>query len=79
MEKEDARYQTLERLHERRKQVVRLHVKGIKIMQIVALSGLTYPTVKHAIDLYERGSWQALRPADRGRSKGQGRVLVNSN
>ncbi|ABM37051.1 IS630 family transposase [Polaromonas naphthalenivorans] len=75
MEKEDARYQTLERLHERRKQVVRLHKKGIKIMQIVALSGLSYPTVRRSIELYERGSWEALRPADRGRSKGQGRVL----
>jgi hypothetical protein len=32
MEKEDARYQTLEQLHERRKQVVRLHKKGIKVM-----------------------------------------------
>ena len=28
MEKEDARFQTLEQLHERRKQVVRLHRKG---------------------------------------------------
>jgi len=34
MEKENARKQTLEQLHERRKQVVRLHKKGIKIMQI---------------------------------------------
>ncbi|MFV0679978.1 hypothetical protein [Ottowia sp.] len=34
MEKEDARYQTLEQLHERRKQVVRLHNKVIKVMQI---------------------------------------------
>ena len=75
MEKEDARYQTLERLHERRKQVVRLHVKGIKIMQIVTLTGLSYPTVRRSIELYERGSWEALRPAERGRSKGQGRVL----
>ncbi len=75
MEKEDARYQTLERLHERRTQVVRLHKNGIKIMQIFTLTGLSYPTVKHSIELYERGSWVALRPADRGRSKGQGRVL----
>jgi hypothetical protein len=59
-----------------RKQVVRLHVKGMKIMQIVALCGLTYPTVKRAIDLYERGGWQTLRLADRGRGKGQGRVLA---
>jgi len=29
MEKEDARFQTLEQLHERRKQVVQLHIKGI--------------------------------------------------
>ena len=33
MEKENARKQTLEQLHERRKQVVRLHKKDIKIMQ----------------------------------------------
>ena len=37
MGKKDARNQTLERLHERRKQVVRLHKKGMKIMQIVPL------------------------------------------
>jgi hypothetical protein len=43
MEKEDARYQTLEQLHERRKQVVRLHKKGIKVMQIVAMTGLSHP------------------------------------
>jgi hypothetical protein len=36
MEKEDARYQTLAQLHERRKQVVRMHLKGAKIMAIVA-------------------------------------------
>jgi len=72
MEKENARH----RLRERRKQVVRLHVQGIKIMQIVALCGLTYPTVKRAIELYERGGWQTLRLADRGRGKSQGCVLT---
>ena len=40
MDKEDARYQTLEQLHERRKQVVRLYRQGIGIMMIVKLSGL---------------------------------------
>ena len=45
MEKENARKQTLEQLHERRKQVVRLHKKGIKIMQIVDMTGLSYPPV----------------------------------
>jgi hypothetical protein len=40
MENEDARYQTLAQLHERRKQMVRMHIKGTKIMVIVAMSGL---------------------------------------
>ena len=75
MEKEDARNQTLEQLHERRKQVVRLHKKGIKIMQIVAMAGLSYPTVRSAIDLFEAGGWNAIRPSLRGRARGDGRVL----
>jgi len=75
MEKEDARFQTLEQLHERRKQVVRLHKKAIKIMQIVALTGLSYPTVRSTINLFEAGGWSAIRPALRGRSRGDGRML----
>ena len=75
MEKENARRQTLEQLHERRKQVVRLHKKGIKIMQIVAMTVLSYPPVRAAIDLFEAGGWAAIRPALRGRSRGDGRVL----
>lgn len=78
MEKESARDQTLEQLHERRKQVVRLHLKGIKIMKIVDMTGLTYPTVRKAIDLYEAGSWKALVPASRGRAPGVGRRLSPS-
>ena len=75
MEKESARSQTLEQLHERRKQVVRLHRRGIKIMQIVEMTGLSYPPVRAAIDLYEAGGWSAIRPALRGRARGDGRVL----
>ena len=52
MDKADARFQTLEQLHERRKQVVRLHRKGMGVMRIVELSGLSYPTVRSAIDCY---------------------------
>lgn len=76
MEKEDARLQTLEQLHERRKQVVRLHRKHIKVMQIVAMTGLSYPTVRRTIDLFEAGGWSAIRPAFRGRQRGDGRVLT---
>lgn len=75
MEKESARNQTLEQLHERRKQVVRLYRQGIKIMQIVTMSGLSYPSVRGTIDLFEAGGWSAIRPALRGRARGDGRVL----
>jgi transposase len=75
MEKESARSQTLEQLHERRKQVVRLYRQGTKIMQIVTMTGLSYPTVRSAIDRFEAGGWGAIRPAARGRARGDGRAL----
>ena len=75
MEKESARNQTLGQLHERRKQVVRLYKQGVKIMQIVKMTGLSYPTVRGAIDLFDAGGWSAVRPAQRGRARGDGRVL----
>ena len=75
MEKENAAKQTLDQLHERRKQVVRLHKKGIKIMTIAAMTGLSYPCGRSTVDLFDTGGWSAIRPAARGRSKGDGRVL----
>ena len=62
MDKEDARFHTLERLHERRKQVVRLHRKGIGVMRIVELSGLSYPTVRGVIDRYKQGGTGTIKP-----------------
>jgi transposase len=76
MDKEDARYQTLEQLHERRKQVVRLHRKGLGVMAIAAMTGLSYPAARWAIDLYEEGGYGALKPTPRGRESGQGRTLT---
>ena len=75
MEKENAAKQTLDQLYERRKQVVRLHKKGIKIMTIVAMTKLSYPCVRSAVDLFVAGGWPAIWPACRGRAKGDGRVL----
>jgi hypothetical protein len=46
MDKEDARYQKLEQLHERRKQVVRLHRTGVGVMAIAGMTGLSYPAVR---------------------------------
>ena len=75
MGKGNARKQSLEQLHERRKQVVNLHKKGMKVMQIVAMTGLNYPAVRATIDLFDAGGWAAIRPACRGRSRGDGRIL----
>ena len=75
MDKEDARFQKLEQLHERRKQVVRLHRAGHGVMAIVALTGLSYPAVRKALDLYAAGGAAALKPRQRGRSTGAGRSL----
>ena len=45
------------------------------MMKIAALTGLSYPTVRKAIDLFVAGGWPAIKPAARGRSAGQGRML----
>lgn len=44
-------------------------------MQIVDLTGLSWPAVRAAIDLYEEGGMAALKPKDRGREPGDGRSL----
>jgi transposase len=42
------------------------------------MTGLSYPTVRAAIDLFDAGGWAAVRPAVRGRSRGDGRVLTQA-
>lgn len=78
MDKEDARRQSLGALHERRKQVIRLYKAGHKVMQIVELTGLSWPAVRAAIDLYEEGGTAALKPKPRGKQEGEGRSLTPS-
>ena len=41
----------------------------------ISKRGDTYPTVRRTIDLFEAGGWAAIRPALRGRDRGDGRVL----
>jgi len=76
MEREDARTQTLKALYERRKQVVRLKKQGIGVMEIVKLSGLSWPAVRVALDLFAKGGWKALEPQAPGRKPGTGRILA---
>ena len=68
--------EVLEQLHERRKQVIRLHKRGIKVMELVQMSGLSYPAVRKVLDLFEQGGWPAIKPAGRGRTKGDARLLT---
>ena len=69
MRDNDARNQSLAELHERRKQVIRLHRKQFGVMQIVELTGLSWPAVRTAIDLYEAGGLAAIKPKERGKKK----------
>ena len=78
MEKEDARKQSREVLHERRKQVIRMHRKGMHVMQIVEHSGLSWSAVSAAINAYSTAGAAALKPAARGKKKGSGRLLSES-
>lgn len=75
MEKEDARKQSREVLHERRKQVIRLYRKGMPVMQIVEHSGLSWYAVNAAINRYLTAGAGALKPVARGRKPGGGRML----
>ena len=76
MRENDARAQSLAEPHERRKQVIRLHKKQYGVMQIVELTGLSWPAVRAAIDLYEAGGMAALKPKPRGKKSGEGRILT---
>ena len=75
MEKEDSRKQTREALHERRKQVIRMHRKGMPVMRIVELSGLSWYAVNAAIKRYLEAGASALKPEARGKKQGSGRAL----
>ena len=71
--KSDARKQSRDVLHERRREVVELHLANVPVMQIVERSGLSWYAVNAAITQYRIGGESALRPAARGRKAKTGR------
>ncbi len=77
METNDNEVRTTEQLYALRKQVVRLHLKGLPVMQIVAMTGLSWPGVRAALSRYEAGGMAALKPAIRGKKPGTGRSLTS--
>jgi hypothetical protein len=75
MDTSDRGVRTTEQLYALRKQAVRLHLKGLPVMQIVAMTGLRWPGVRAALGRYEAGGMAALKPAVRGKKPETGRSL----
>lgn len=75
MEKEDARKQSREVLHARRKQVIRLLKSGEGGMRTAELTGLSWSAVNAARSLHAQAGASALKPRARGKKLGSGRSL----
>jgi transposase len=75
MKNEPNEIRSTEQLYALRKQVILLYEKHIPIMKIVELTGLSWPAVNAAINLFEKEGRAALKPAKRGRKSGTGRML----
>jgi transposase len=75
MDKEDARKQSLVERQVRRKQVIRLHQQGYKVMRVCEMTGLSYPTVRGVIDAFEVQGISAHKLRTPGRRTGDGRSL----
>lgn len=69
---------TLEQLYALRKQAIRMLEKGIGIMQVADLTGLTWEGVNAARTLYQQGGIAMLRPPKRGVKAGTKRSLSAS-
>ncbi len=48
---------------------------GMRVMQIVTATGLSWTSVRMALNLYEQGGMAALKPSVRGKKPGTGRSL----
>ena len=77
MDKEDGRKLTRQAQHERRKQAVRLHLRGVAVKDIAALLGMSEGTVRSAVKAAEQGGLKALAPKPTGRAVGQMRRLAH--
>lgn len=66
----------MEALHERRRQIIRLHLQGHGPMAVAELAGVSWPTVRRTIDLYLQGGSRALKPGKRGSKPGDRRKLT---
>ena len=76
MDKEDGRKLTRQAQHERRKQAVRLHRRGMNIKDIATALEMAQGTVRSAIKVAEQDGLKALAPKPTGRSVGDKRRLT---
>ena len=65
-------------LNERRRQAVKLRLKGMKLVEIAKTVELSRMTVTSAVKAYEEGGWSAVPVRRRGRKAGDGRRLTES-
>jgi transposase len=73
--KEDGRRLPRSAQHERRKQAVRMHRQGMKVIDIAASLSMSPVTVYAAIKTADKGGLRALVPKPTGRQYGQKRQL----
>jgi transposase len=76
MKREDGRKLEQAALHEKRKQVIRLHRIGQKRSEIARLVALSHTAVSKIVKLFETGGMAALTLKRRGRIEGQERRLT---
>jgi len=67
MDKEDGRKLPRQAQHERRKQAVRLHQRGMSVKDIAAALGVAQGTVRSAVKAVQAGGIKALKPKPTGR------------
>ena len=75
MSDHDARHQSLAELHERRKQVIRLHKRKFGVMQIVELTGLSWPLSAQLLIFTRLAVLRPSSPKSGVRKAGEGRKL----
>lgn len=76
MDKEDGRKLRREAQHERRKQAVRLHRRGMPIKDIACALEMAQGTVRSAIKVASQDGVKALAPKPTGRALGHKRRLT---
>lgn len=70
MDTDNKEVRTIEQLYALRKYAVRPYLKGLPVMRIVAMTGLSWPCVRTALDRYETGGMAVLKPTIRGKRPG---------